>query len=115
MNSLVPSMLLQPLVENAIRHGLRETGDGAVSIGGKTAEGRLLLEVVDTGGATAPSTQGSGFHIGLANIRARLQHMYGDDFDFVLETSPVAARARPFESRTSQRPRKEPDPWPFAP
>ena len=86
MNSLVPSMLLQPLVENAIRHGLRETGDGVVSIGGKTAEGRLLLEVVDTGGAAAPSTQGSGFHIGLANIRARLQHMYGDDFEFVLET-----------------------------
>jgi two-component system, LytTR family, sensor kinase len=88
MESLVPSMLLQPLVENAIRHGLRETGDGVLSINGRTVDGRLILEVLDTGERAAPGTQGSGFHMGLANIKARLKHMYGDDFEFVLESPP---------------------------
>ncbi len=73
---LVPSSLLQPLAENAIRYGIapRRTG-GTLSIAARRRDGRLELEVHDDGPgfATLPPTEG----IGLSSTRRRLEQLYG--------------------------------------
>lgn len=79
--ALVPCMILQPIVENAIRHGIsKDLRAGWVSIGARRQDGRLHLTVQDDGpglgGATA-SLKGHG--VGLYNTRARLQCLYGAD------------------------------------
>lgn len=72
----VPSLVLQPLVENAIRHGVGALGAaGVVEIRARRAGGCLHLEVLDDGpGPAASAPEG----IGLRNGRARLRHLYGD-------------------------------------
>jgi two-component system, LytTR family, sensor kinase len=86
---LVPRLILQPLVENAIRHGIGDrAGHGHVLIRATLGEAALCLEVVDdgpgmrTGGDPSDSTS-SG--IGLRNTRARLKQLYGADHTFRTE------------------------------
>lgn len=70
-----PPMLLQPLVENAIRHGLEpKLAGGQVKIAARRADDRLQISVSDDGLGFA-ATPGAG--IGVANIRARLAALYG--------------------------------------
>ncbi|MDO8788093.1 MAG: histidine kinase [Sulfuritalea sp.] len=70
-----PPMLLQPLVENAIRHGLEpKVGGGRITVSARRDGERLQISVIDDGLGFA-QTPGEG--IGLANIRARLAAMYG--------------------------------------
>jgi sensor histidine kinase YesM len=77
----VPCLILQPIVENAIRHGIeqRENG-GRVTIRIQGTNGRLTLLVTDNGpglpGGAAALRPREG--VGLSNTRARLQHLYGD-------------------------------------
>ncbi len=76
---LVPSFVLQPLVENAIVHGItRKSGPGRIAI--EVADDRrgLIVRVVDDGAGLGaePGAQGAG-GVGLANLRARLQRLYG--------------------------------------
>ena len=73
----VPTLLLQPLVENSIRHGLEPKVDGGhVMVSARREGGTLLLEVADTGmGESAPAGGGTGF--GLAQVRERLAAVYG--------------------------------------
>ena len=82
----VPPLLLQPLVENAIRHGLEpQVGGGQIDVRASTRPGPggslLVLEVVDSGvglGATpAHDTDRPGSHFGLAQVRERLATLYG--------------------------------------
>lgn len=78
----VPPMLLQPLVENAVKHGVASRADGGeVSIRTLAHDGQLFLEVLNSG-ELEPSQQ-SG--VGLQNIRERLQLLYGGRAHFVLE------------------------------
>jgi len=77
--ALLPPLLLQPLVENAIRHGLEpKVAGGEVRIVAAVENGRLCVQVRDDGlGAEAPpAAKGAGS--ALANIRARLRHRYGE-------------------------------------
>jgi hypothetical protein len=77
--ALVPSFLLQPLVENALRHGLMPETGGRVSVQANVGDGRLHLTVEDDGSMRdqdLPLREG----LGLSNTRARLKQMYGDDF-----------------------------------
>lgn len=73
----VPPFLLQPLVENAIRHGLEpKPGGGRIEIAARREGGRLLLTVRDTGlGLRTPSADGTRF--GIAQVRGRLRTLYG--------------------------------------
>jgi two-component system, LytTR family, sensor kinase len=74
----VPSLLLQPLVENAIQHGIAPTSKpGVLSIGARREDESLRLEVRDTGPGMAQGVERLG-GIGLVNTRARLLRLYGD-------------------------------------
>ena len=86
--ALVPSLLLQPLVENAIRHGIAQTvGAGRVHVRAEHRGGRLWMEVRDTGPGFPPAgAQREG--IGLANVRARLAFLYEDEGRFTLDNAP---------------------------
>ncbi|MFC4161247.1 sensor histidine kinase [Chitinimonas lacunae] len=76
-------MLLQPLVENAVRHGLEpKVEGGTVSVAFRRAGERLSIRVSDDGLGLGAS---SGDGVGLANVRARLLTLYGDDARFTLE------------------------------
>lgn len=87
-DALVPALLLQPLVENAIRHGIAQTvGAGRVHVRAERRGGRLWMEVRDTGPGFPPAgVQREG--IGLANVRARLACLYADEGRFTLENAP---------------------------
>ena len=75
--ALVPSLILQPIVENAVKYGVAAAPPNAtISIVARAAGDELHLEVADTGRGTAPQNGGSG--IGLANVRQRLALLYGD-------------------------------------
>jgi sensor histidine kinase YesM len=76
----VPSLVLQPLVENAIRHGVEEREEaGRISIRAAAAGGALELVVADNGPGLPPGqTKFIREGIGLSNTRSRLRHLYGD-------------------------------------
>ena len=73
----VPTLLLQPLVENSIRHGLEpKVEGGSVTVTARREQACIVLDVVDTGvGKAGPSLPGTGF--GLAQVRERLLTLYG--------------------------------------
>ena len=87
---MVPTLVLQPLVENAVRHGIGETG-GAVSItisAHKDAEA-LVLEVQDTGAGLVSSPEFERSEgIGLSNTRARLKQLYGNSASLTVNNAP---------------------------
>ncbi|GJG89092.1 hypothetical protein tb265_42730 [Gemmatimonadetes bacterium T265] len=78
----VPSLCLQPFVENAVRHGLRHVpGEAVVAVSAHAADGRLRLLVRDNGvglPAAGGDGPGPGAGIGVANTRARLALLHGD-------------------------------------
>jgi len=79
-NSLVPQLILQPLVENSLRHGLKEIGAGIdISIGVRRENGSLILQVMDTGAGLGQQNTDAILNrgLGLANIRGRLEQLYG--------------------------------------
>jgi LytS/YehU family sensor histidine kinase len=76
-------MLIQPLVENAIIHGLEANIDGGeIRIKGELKDDLLRLEVVDTGGGFEENAEGG---LGLSNLRERLQFLYGKEGRLILE------------------------------
>jgi two-component system, LytTR family, sensor kinase len=104
LDALVPNLLLQPLVENAIRHGIeKRSKPGRIELRARRDNGRLYLEVRDNGPglpAEPPSRKG----IGVANTRARLQQLYGKGHSFQLTNAEgggvVAEVCIPFRSAT---------------
>jgi sensor histidine kinase YesM len=81
----VPSLILQPLVENAIRHGIAVSSRGGrVEITAARAGGDLRLEVRDDGPGLGAPAEKPGNGIGLENIRARLERCYGPRAGFRL-------------------------------
>jgi two-component system LytT family sensor kinase len=100
LDMVVPSMILQPLVENALRHGIApKIEGGTITIGAKCRHGRLLVEVIDDGVGISeqkPSEfQGSG--IGISNVRERLKVVYGQDFLFKIDSQIGKGTAIRFE------------------
>jgi two-component system LytT family sensor kinase len=90
-SSLVPQLILQPLLENSLRHGMK-AGSSAmdISIAAHRENGSLLLQVSDTGcglGEIDPSAV-FGRGLGLSNIRDRLAHLYGNRQQFSISNRP---------------------------
>jgi Histidine kinase len=81
LDGLIPCFLLQPLIENAIRHGIaRSELDGYIATSARRVGTRMQLQVRDSG----PGLKGSsppGFGVGLINTRERLVHFYQDDYE----------------------------------
>ena len=91
----VPFLGVQPLVENAVRHGLAaKTGVGTVSIVAEDAGTAFLISVEDDGVGMDPEVlrrhAEEGGHVGLGNIDDRLRSVFGDEFGLVVETAPGA-------------------------
>lgn len=81
MDARVPNLFLQPIVENAIRHGIaQQTSAGVVAIRAHRNNGRLKIEVQDNGPGLTVKNGADG--VGLANTRARLRQLYGDEHLF---------------------------------
>jgi len=82
--ALVPNLILQPLTENALRHGIARSADsGLVGISSTITDGHLRLSVYDNGAGLPDDWQMKGSTgIGLANTAARLQQLYDDNHQF---------------------------------
>jgi sensor histidine kinase YesM len=78
--ALVPSLILQPLVENALLHGIaHKPGKGIITIRARQSDGGLLLEVSDNGGGLAHASKLEALGgIGIRNVRERLSQLYGN-------------------------------------
>ena len=85
---MVPSMILQPLVENSIKHGLAPKVDGgSIYLRSRIVDSRLVIEVEDDGvGMTTTGGDGTGTGIGLANVQERLKVLYGDSASMEMES-----------------------------
>jgi len=94
----VPFLCIQPLVENAVRHGLEgSAGSGTITIQARDRGQECLIEVEDDGAGEDPEKvrralagDASTDSIGLGNVDARLRATYGDDYGLVVETAPGA-------------------------
>jgi len=87
LDALVPTLILQPLVENSVKHGVEKRTDGGHIVVEGSREGEtLVLRVRDDGGAFAADTLNAptGRGVGVRNTRARLQQLYGSAQQFTL-------------------------------
>jgi sensor histidine kinase YesM len=87
----VPSMLLQPLVENSIKHGLaRKVGGGRITIKTLVRDGHTVIEVHDDGLGMSEERlrQALGDGIGLSNVNERLRTIYGANYHLKLRSVP---------------------------
>ncbi len=91
----VPPLILQPIVENSIRHGIaRCDGSGRIEIRAERVGGMIRLEVWDNGpGLEGVSPNGTRKRIGLANTQARLAHLFGADHRFEIKNETKGVRA----------------------
>ncbi|MBF9141940.1 sensor histidine kinase [Hymenobacter properus] len=103
--AVVPHLLLQPLVENAVRHGLSAPGVGSVHIRADRRGDQLVLEVRDSGPGPYPTTPHG---VGLANTEQRLRLLYGTRYALALEAAPaqgaVVRLELPFTTLISPQP-----------
>jgi len=96
LSVLIPVLSIQPLVENAIRHGLSAKSDrGRLAVTVALRGDEVVIAVNDTGyGSTVqkPSSHRPGAGVGLANVKRRLQLCFGPNADLVMESTPVGTR-----------------------
>ncbi|MEM1054219.1 MAG: histidine kinase [Bacteroidota bacterium] len=102
LDALVPALLLQPLVENAVGHGISAMeGGGTLTVSARREGGDLVLDVHDTGPGPAENRLEAG-GVGLRNTRERLDALYGDAASLTLTSAPqggaLASVALPFHT-----------------
>ncbi|MFJ6076783.1 sensor histidine kinase [Pseudarthrobacter sp. NPDC092419] len=96
LSTVIPFLSLQPLVENAVRHGLEaKEGPGHISITANDAGAFAEVTIEDDGVGMDPAQlqavlagHADGDHVGLRNVDARLRQVYGNDHGLVIETAP---------------------------
>ena len=91
LDARVPGLVLQPLAENAVRHGVaRRAGKGRVEISARRAGGRLVLQVTDNGPGFPEGWEAAASgRVGLANTRERLNRLYGAATRFEAHNAPA--------------------------
>jgi two-component system, LytTR family, sensor kinase len=90
LNSYVPSMIIQPLVENAVKHGIGSRLDGGrIVIRARRGLGSAIIEIEDNGkGFPGKDRPENGLGIGLSNVNERLMVIYGAQYQLQLESDP---------------------------
>jgi len=91
LDVVVPSMLLQPLIENSIKHGLApKIGEGCITIRSTRQSGHAIIDVIDNGVGVQPETAGRirDGGIGLRNVNERLRVIYGANYQLQLDSVP---------------------------
>jgi signal transduction histidine kinase len=88
LDAPVPNLILQPLVENALRHGIGpRVGGGRVDVSARQADGNLIMAVRDNGvGLSADKLDALHSGVGLSNTRSRLENLYGNRHRFEFQT-----------------------------
>jgi LytS/YehU family sensor histidine kinase len=87
LDASVPNMLLQPLVENAIKHGISPRAEGGkIEVYARRMDGKLYVEIADDGLGMHEQQDGNG--VGLVNTQERLKHLYGHAHTFNLSSFP---------------------------
>ena len=85
LRSQVPSLILQPMVENAIKHGIAKRAHGGeIRISAFRSNGTLTLKVYNDGPSLSTDANTAGAGVGISNVRTRLQSLYGDGFEMKL-------------------------------
>ncbi|PQP45411.1 sensor histidine kinase [Mycolicibacterium austroafricanum] len=103
LNVVVPFLALQPLVENAVRHGFAGRGNGSIELVARDEGSDCVITVEDDGVGMdpdalrsgpgdalsdgAPASEGAGAHVGLTNVDHRLRAAFGNDYGLVVETA----------------------------
>lgn len=91
LDMMIPSMLLQPLVENAIKHGIGpKIEGGAITLRARCGKAQLQMEVADDGVGISPDRQHEIYFsgIGFRNVHERLKVLYGPGFNLRVESQP---------------------------
>lgn len=106
--ALTPNFLLQPIVENAVHHGIAPRSEpGHIAIAARCAGADLRITVSDDGPGLPAGASPRVGAIGLRNTRARLEHLYGENFRFTLKNAAaggVIAEVRiPYERAPARR------------
>jgi signal transduction histidine kinase len=91
LDTRVPNLILQPLVENAIKHGVaKKSGPGHIDISARREGDKLRMEVRDDGvGLSEDALTALQKGIGVSTTRARLQHLFGADYRFEFHRQPT--------------------------
>jgi two-component system, LytTR family, sensor kinase len=87
-NALVPAMILQPVVENAVQHGIAPRASGGTLYLSTRREGEMLRLQVQDDGVGLRDTRMTNDGVGLSNTRARLQHLYGEHHTWEMTATP---------------------------
>jgi two-component system LytT family sensor kinase len=92
LHAVVPVLSVQPLVENAVRHGVERRGEGRVEIVGRHLDADVELRVSDNGvgmdsDVAAKLLAGGGTGVGIANVQARLQATFGPEYGLEIDTA----------------------------
>jgi two-component system LytT family sensor kinase len=99
LNVVVPFLVLQPLVENAVQHGIQpKPGGGTVTVIAQDNGNEALISVEDDGVgmdadrlfADLRDAHKTGAHVGLGNIYQRMRSVFGDEYALMVETAPGA-------------------------
>jgi two-component system, LytTR family, sensor kinase len=105
LTAQVPSLILQPMVENAVKHGIaKRVHGGAIRIGASRTNGMLTLSVYNEGPSLFADWQHAQSGIGMQNVRTRLESLYGKEFKLILRNDRGGVEASvslPFDSPSS--------------
>ena len=106
-SAVFPSMMLQTLVENAIKHGLEPKPEGGrLEIGAEIVDGQLAVHVRDTGIGFMPKAEGG---VGLANIRERLKALYNGRAELIISVPPAGGTCATIKVPYEIAPAAQPD------
>ncbi|WP_309080247.1 sensor histidine kinase [Zhihengliuella sp.] len=116
LNTVIPFLSLQPLVENAVRHGLEGKPEGGlITISAGDAGQHAVITVEDDGAGMDPESlrgvlagTAEGVHVGLRNVDVRLRQLYGPDHGLVIDTAPGAGTLITVRVPKFQPPRLDP-------